>query len=53
MKSISARTTDLRDVFMLASISIERKKLLQMFSEFNLPLKQKQKIIAHANSKDF
>ena len=53
MKAISARTTDLRDVFMLSSIALDRKKIAKLFFEFKLPENQKQKILAHAVSKEF
>lgn len=53
MKSISCRTTDIRDVFMLASTKLNRQKLLKISKTTRLPKESKTKIIETLQSIDF
>lgn len=53
MKAITGRTTDIRDIFMLASTKLDSKKIIKIRKEI-LPQKQHlEKVIQIIESKDF
>ena len=53
MKAVSCRKPDIRDVFMLASTKLDRKKILQIAKEVPIPEESIEKIALKVNSKGF
>ena len=53
MKSICGRSSDIRDVFMLSSIKLDRKKLAEISGKFPLQYECTKKILETAGSKSF
>lgn len=53
MKAVCGRSSDIRDVFMLASIKLDRKKLSDISSKFPLQYDCTKKILETAGSKSF
>ncbi|GAF79333.1 unnamed protein product [marine sediment metagenome] len=53
MKAVSCRKPDIRDVFMLASIKLDKKKLKEISEETPVPKQSIQKILEKIESKGF
>ncbi|MFH1751657.1 MAG: hypothetical protein ABH821_01835 [archaeon] len=53
MKTISSRKTDIRDIFMLHTIKIDKKKLLNLIKEIGVPAKSIQTVKETITSKQF
>ena len=53
MKAVSCRKPDMRDVFMLASTKLDKKKILQITKEIPILKESIEKIVSKINSKGF
>lgn len=53
MKAITARTTDIRDVFMLSLAKLDKKKLVQISKKFPVPSQSIKKISSTIQSEEF
>ena len=53
MKAVSCRKPDIRDVFMLASTKLDRKKIQQITKETPIPAESIEKTVSKVNSKGF
>ncbi|MFA4855495.1 MAG: nucleotidyl transferase AbiEii/AbiGii toxin family protein [archaeon] len=53
MKAISSRKSDIRDVFMLASTKLDRKKIAEISRQVPIPLESIEKIVSKVNSNGF
>lgn len=53
MKAISSRKPDIRDVFMLASTKLDRKKINEISKQVSIPQESIEKIVSKVNSTGF